>query len=69
MKTMTKKQVREERGRLEAISYARKLSAGSDMSIKDFEALVEVLTVGVLSDKDAVEDRKAVSLLMDKVAK
>ena len=49
-----------ERGKKEAVEYARKLTAGTEPTIKDFDALVEVLMCGIQIDVDAVEQRDAV---------
>ena len=47
-------------GSREAIAYARKLTAGTQPAIRDFDALVEVLMCGIQVDVDAVEQRDAV---------
>ena len=44
-----------ERGKKEAVEYARKLTAGTEPTIKDFDALVEVLMCGIQIDVDAVD--------------
>ena len=49
-----------ELGRREAIAYAYKLTAGTEPSIRDFDALVDVLMCGIQIDVDAVEQRDAI---------
>ena len=52
-------------GKIEAIQYARKLTAGSEPTVNDFDALVDVLMCGIQIDVDAVEQRDAVDRALE----